>query len=256
MCKIGIRAAALGSVAMAIAAVLAMGMGGAPWTETKIPTRAALPLRVTPVSCEPLPVGSERAIVRDKQERAPLRDPCGVKAHSLRGHLSADKGRTSPEEPLLLVFCYELLPRDSNGCDPYSWSMWRTDTLGRRSFGFSARPRRIAISLLGEGPFPEYYTLSVVKVTFPRDRVVAFSEDLDGDPTTGVDLLTWRPTQADLRQLPVPAAPDQKPLRLAPTSLKLDAEGRPVVEFAVAGTDAKGTLAVKDGRLVCVNLQP
>jgi len=257
--------------------------GGKPWVPTQAPPKFALPLEFRLGSREFISLDSPQATVANHPGGPVRRIRVALRRTFYYGsYLRAQDGRTEKSSNSTVVLCYELIRTDGDGLDPYSWAMWRPYLpWAPRSFRLFTLGEQETYLVFADGPgFPHALSLSVVKVTYPRERTVAFSKDLGGGPTPGPEWLEWKLNEEGMKEgglLPPSGAPathqelmrwlqtQQKKLgfgpdvqvpRLEATSMTRDSDGNPVLSFRLTRTAFHGTLAKKNGEWVLVDFTP
>ena len=267
---------------VALLAVVATGMGGGlEWEPEEAPPPVAVPTVLSAGWAQFLKLDSTAATVAFGPGSPAQEIRVALRRTMYGGKYLRLQAGEAAMSPWVTLLCYELLRTD--GDQPgshreyysYSWAMWQPLTpwwTGQKFWLFKLSGGSYLV--FGWAAFPNALSLSLANVTYPRDRLVAFSEDLarespsmaDAPPWSGQrrhwsaavapagGVLTWRQPKEWLPEAARTLQPGEPAPRLQATSLTVDEDGNPVLKFALTGTDVRATLAVRGGKLVCIEL--
>ncbi len=255
--------------------------GGEQWTTVKAPPTFAMPLRLNAFHRETIPIRAAMATVASRRGVAVRAIHVSLRRTHYNGtYLRSDFDRVE-QSPVASLYCYELVPAEGSGDDPYTWAMWsRSSPWAPKSFwlfDLGEKGTYLLFAHLGVS-VPNLPSLSLVDVTYARDRISAFSEDFAGWPEQSAPIRTWQSTREDLVSfglLPASAVhaanisrlleeenrrrggdPNVPLIIFDPRSVALDKNGNPVVNFRLSRSGPVGTLAMKEGRWTLIQVHP
>ncbi|MFW6119195.1 MAG: hypothetical protein ACOC7S_02570 [Planctomycetota bacterium] len=262
--------AGVGCVAVFLAAAAVAQPGG---STRQAPERFIVPLGLTPLYREVMPLNRTKAWVRDRPDREDwrrrlgrpgrLREEPERKVRPLEVQLRKTayryidlrvvQGRA--QERTRGVWCYELVPAEPRPSDLYTWALWSGGPYEPRWFWLYTVDEAETYLVFSTGS-----GLYLADVTRPRDRTVALHEDVTAGGTGPPNVQRSPgfepiPAYKVLREAEVtpaffPSHPNQ-----VPTSLRRNENGDLVLSIDFPRTGVSGVMVKKNAEWEVLSYQ-